>query len=278
MQTPEFQNAMREWEPRLNVLGSTSRERLERMLDLSIPEMTAYSDPMIQRDCMDPKYLSREEAIMDGILSSLDLLIGGAESYQVPSVERLARYAWLHEYSMNQIFKMKARRTIDRLILLSKRYLHRPSSLSYQSPNPDASIEQRTTKGDSARNEQKSAPLSDCAPTQLIRIDLDQIRQSVYDLIDRYPEKVLFLEYLTAANIVDNMSPALYKSQFEYYKTEHPYHKTYTKIIEHKNYQYNFKIDTFQSHQQDYPGPEILASAFGYAISGMNLVTIWRKR
>ena len=277
METPEFQNAMREWEPRLNRLGSTSRERLERILDLSIAEMTAYSDPWVQERCSNPEYLSDQSKDMDRILSSIDLLLIVAEGGQTLNAATLARYAWLHEYSTDQLLKEKAKLTINHLIQLSKKYLYSPPVFLAQVPRPHADMSSGTTqlvpgKDDIIYDEQKSPPSGG------IRLDLDQLRQSVYDLIDKSRGKVLFLEYLTRYHRVDNMSASAYKNQYHFYKSEYNDPQIYTQVIEYNNCQYNFKIETFRGEKDEFPGPEILAFAFGYAISGLNLVTIWRKK
>jgi phage baseplate assembly protein W len=277
MATPEFKNAMREWEPRLNRLGSTSKERLERILDLSITEMTAYSDPWVQERCSNPGYLSDQSREMDRILSSIDLLPIVAEGGQTLNAATLARYAWLHEYSADQLLKQKAKLTINHLIQLSRKYLYSHPVLLAQLPRPSTDVSLETTqsvtrKDDITYDEQKSSPSGG------IRLDLDQLRQSVYDLIDKSRGKVLFLEYLTRYHKVDDMSASEYKNQYHFYKSEYNDPQIYTKVIEHNNCQYNFKIETFRGEKDEFPGPEILACVFGYAISGLTLVTIWRKK
>ena len=270
METPEFQNAMCEWEPRLNRLGSTSRERLERILDLSIPEMTAYSDPMIQRDYMDPKRLSEENEEMDRILSTLDLLIILAEGGQTLNAGILARYAWLYEHCSNQVLKEKAKLTIDRLIQLSKRYLYTPPTLLTQLPqsgNNHTIIGPDTIWRNTVGSNQGH---------QLNGVDLKGLSDSVYDLIDRNPGQVLFLEYSIPSHSLKNMMPSEYKNKHQSYRSQYGNAETYLITIRHLELDYDFKMETFGSLQS--PDEEPLAMAFGYAIRCLNLVTISRRK
>ena len=73
---------MSEWQPQLHQLGSTTQERLQRILTLTLSQMTAYSDPMIKKAYNDPKYLAEEDEEMDRILTSVDLIIILAEGSQ----------------------------------------------------------------------------------------------------------------------------------------------------------------------------------------------------
>lgn len=134
------------------------------------------------------------------------------------------------------------------------------------------------------RDETKTLPAMDDEPilnttsNNFARLDLRSIRQSVYDLIDQYPGQVLFLEYLTRHNRVENMTASSYKNLYQFYKKEYSEPQSFVKIIEHKGTQYDLKIQTFQSKKEEFIGPEILAMAFGYAISGMNLITVSRRK
>ena len=281
MQTPEFQNAMREWEPRLNRLGSTSRERLERILDLGIAEMTAYSDPMIQRDYMDPKCISEENEEMDRILSTLDLLIILAEGGQTLNAGILARYAWLYQHSSDSALKEKAKLTIDRLIQLSRRYLYTPPTLLTQLPQSD---NKRTmTNVDTWSDSINTTVRETIGPHQEQRhqfngVDLDALSHSVYDLIDRNPGQVLFLEYSIPSHNVKSMTPSEYKTKYQDYRSQYGNAETYLILIKHRELEYDFKMETFSSSQNPDNEPEILAMAFGYAFRGFNLVTISRRK
>lgn len=279
IQSPEFQEAMSEWEPRLHQLGSTTQERLQRILTLTLRQMTAYSDPMIKKAYNDPKYLAEENEEMDRILTSVDLLIILTEGGQTLNAGTLARYAWLHEYTTDPVFKAKVKRTIDRLIILSKKYLYDSPAILAQTPLPE--VKEEIPEESWTSNSVTSSNL-DIPPTpttdHATRIDLDALRQSVYDLIDRYPGQVLFLEYLTRDHRVDNMTPAMYKNLYQYYSQEYSQPQSFVKIIVHKGTRYDFRIQTFPGRQAEFPGPEILALAFGYAISGMNLITIARRK
>ena len=278
VESPEFQEAMSEWEPRLHQLGSTTKERLQRILTLTLSQMTVYSDPMIRKAYNDPKYLAEENEEMDRILTTVDLLIILIEGGQTLNAGTIARYAWLHEYTTDPVFKAKVKCTIDRLIQLSNKYLYDSPAILAQTPLPE--VKEETPESctynsiTSCKLNTPPTPTTDGAT----RIDLDALRQSVYDLIDRYPGQVLFLEYLTRDHRVDNMTPARYKNLYQYYSQEYSPPQSFVKIIVHKGKRYDFKIQTFQGRQAEFPGPEILALAFGYAISGMNLITISRRK
>jgi hypothetical protein len=282
IESPEFQEAMSEWEPQLHQLGSTTKERLQRILTLTLSQMTAYSDPMIKKAYNDPKYLAEENEEMDRILTSVDLLIILAEGGQTLNAGTLARYAWLHEYTTDPVFKAKVKRTIDRLIQLSDKYLYDSPAILAQTPLPEVKDEIPESTRESWTSNPVTSSNLDTPPTRTTdgatRIDLDALRQSVYDLIDRYPGQVLFLEYLTRDHRVDNMTPAIYKNLYQYYSQEYSPPRSYVKVIVHKGTRYDFRIQTFQGRQAEFPGPEILAFAFGYAISGMNLITISRRK
>ena len=281
METPEFKNAMREWEPRLNRLGSTSRQRLERILDLSIPEMTVYSDPMIQRDYMDPKCISDENEEMDRILSTLDLLIILAEGGQTLNAGILARYAWLYQHSSDPALREKAKLTIDRLIQLSKRYLYTPPTLLTQLPQSDN--KHTMTNVDTWSDSINSTVRDTIRPNQEQRhqfngVDLNALSHSVYDLIDQNPGQVLFLEYSISSHNIRNMTPSEYKTKHQDYRSQYGNAEIYFMLIKHRELEYDFKMEIFSSSQNPDNEPEILAMAFGHAFRGLNLVTISRRK
>jgi len=282
IESPEFQEAMSEWEPRLHQLGSTTKERLQRILTLTLSQMTTYSDPMIKKAYNDPKYLAEENEEMDPILTSVDLLIILAEGGQTLNAGTLARSAWLHEYTTDPVFKAKVKRTIDRLIQLSNKYLYDSPEILAQTPLLEVKEEIPGPTNESCRFNCVVSYDFDTPQTHTTdgatRIDLDALRQSVYDLIDRYPRQVLFLEYVTRYHRVENMTPARYKNLYQHYSQEYSPPQSFVKVIVHKGTQYDFKIQTFPSRKAEFPGPEILAFAFGYAISGRNLITISRRK
>lgn len=59
-------------------------------------------------------------------------------------------------------------------------------------------------------------PILNATSNNFARLDLKSIRQSVYDLIDQYPGQVLFLEYLTRHNRVENMTASSYKNLYQF--------------------------------------------------------------
>ena len=285
-ETQEFKESMTEWEPTLLQLGPTSTARLKRILTMSISEMTAYSDPMIKHNYNKLTYLAQENERMDRILSAIDLVLILAEGGLTLNAGTLARYAWLHEHCTDLVFKDKIKRTIDRLIELGNRYLYNHPTLLVQRPDLDnqvirsdrPTIQPFMNFANSQRPSSEESDDEEDRPNQFTRIDLDAVRQSVYDLVDRYPGHVLFLEYLISTKKVDNMTPSSYKNQYKYYESEYSKPKMYTKVIEHNGLEYDFKIHTFQSRKDEFGGPEVLASAFGYIISGLNLITISRRK
>lgn len=282
IESPEFQEAMSEWKPRLHQLGSTTKERLQRILTLTLSQMTVYSDPMIKKAYNDPKYLAEENEEMNRILTTVDLLIILIEGGQILNVGTLARYAWLHEHTTDPVFKAKVKCTIDRLIQLSNKYLYDEPAILTQTPLREVKEEISEPTNESHRSSSQITYKFDTPPIQTTdgatRIDLDALRQSVYNLIDQYPGRVLFLEYLTPHHRVENLTPARYKNLYQSYTQEYSQPQSYVKIIVHKGTQYDLKIQTFMSRQGEFSGPEILALAFGYAVSGMNLITIARRK
>lgn len=180
IESPEFQEAMSEWEPQLE---STTQERLQKILTLTLRQMTAYSDPMIKKAYNDPKYLAEEDEEMDRILTSVDLLIILTEGGQTLNAGTLARYAWLHEYTTDPVFKDKVKRTIDRLIQLSNKYLYDSPAILAQTPLPEAKEEiTESTNESGTSNPVTSSNLDTLSTTDsATRIDLDALRQSVYD-------------------------------------------------------------------------------------------------
>ena len=282
VESPEFREAMSEWEPRLHQLGSTTKERLQRILTLTLSQMTVYSDPMIRKAYNDPKYLAEENEEMDRILTTVDLLIILIEGGQTLNAGTIARYAWLHEYTTDPVFKAKVKCTIDRLIQLSNKYLYDSPAILAQTPLREVKEEIPEPTNESYRSNSQVSYKFNTPPIQTTdgatRIDLDALRQSVYDLMDQYPGRVLFLEYLTRDHRVENMTPAMYKNLYQSYTQEYSQPQSFVKMIVHKGTQYDFKIQTFMSRQAEFSGPEILALAFGYAISGINLITISRRK
>lgn len=241
---------------------------------MEISQMSKYSDPVVRSICQDPEYVSTEDQEIDRILMWRPTFLVLDNTLNAGTV---AKYAWLYETWEDPDQKAKAKQTLDHVTNLGDRYINdmlRASAKPYETSTPNTLQPLYYTQINDD-DECKSVQPEEELPDQFIRMDLDAVRQSVYDLIDQYPRRVLFLEYLVASDVVDNMTASQYKNQYQYYQEQHSNPKVYIKTIEHKGVKYNFKIETFQG---SFRGIETLAMAFGYAISGLNLITIHHQK
>lgn len=269
LEAPDIKSLIADWQQSFIKLGSTPHERLEGVLSMDISQMSRYSDPVVRFICKDPEYLSTEDQEMDRILLWRPTFLVLDNTLNAAT---LAKYAWLYESWEDPDQKAKAKQTLDHVTNLGYRYISdmlRVSQKPYETSTPKILQPLYYTRINDD-DEHKSVQPEEL-PDQFIRMDLDAVRQSVYDLIDQYPRRVLFLEYLVASNVVDNMTASQYKNQYQYYQEQYPNPRVYIKTIEHKGVRYNLKIETFQG---SFRGIETLAMAFGYAISGLNLITI----
>lgn len=274
LETPDIKSLIVEWQESFLKLGSTSHQRLECILSMEISQMSKYSDPVVRSICKDPEYVSTEAQEMDRILLWRPTFLVLDKTLNAGTI---AKYAWLYETWEDLHQKAKVKQTLDHVIDLGHRYITNMSRVSqrpYETSIPKTSQPLYYTQINDD-DEHKSVQSEEELPDQFISMDLDIVRQSVWDLIDQYPRRVLFLEYLVSSNVVDNMTASQYKNQYQYYQEQYSNPKVHVKTIEHKGVRYNFKIETFQG---SYRGIETLAMAFGYAIPGLNLITIHHQK
>ena len=272
LEAPDIKRLVAEWKLCMAELGTTPDERLKRILSMEPSQMLEYSDPVARAISADPESVSREHRNMDRILkgTSKTLSIDGTLN-----AVTITKYAWLQKHCLQPELKVKALRTFNHLMEIGKLYLDDQQTPSTPVPKLNPAVEIKEADLHLPDNGGLIRPENEAAD-QFIRLDLAVIRQSVYNLIDKYPDRVLFVEYLISNNDVDNMTASQYKNQYLYYLSEYDDKpQVVTKTIQHKGIIYDFRITTFKGQFQ---GIETLAMAFGYRIVGLNLISIYPKR
>jgi len=272
LEAPDTRSLITEWQLSFIRLGSTPDQRLRRVLSMEPSQMLQYSDPVARAISTEPESLSREHRNMDRILKGTSKTLSMDGTLNAVTI---TKYAWLQKHCLQPELKIKALRTFNHLIEVGKSYLNDQQILSTPVPKSNQTLEIKEPDPHLPDNGELIQPENE-ATDQFIHLDLAVIRQSVYNLIDRYPDRVLFLEYLISNNDVDNMTASQYKNQYLYYLSEYDDKpQMVTKTIQHKGIIYDFRITTFKGQ---FRGIETLAMAFGYPIVGLNLITIYPKR